>query len=85
LHVILLLYKVGIHFTQPLDRLQNIDVGRHWLQEYFFTFDGAVNRGVSQIFLDTAIFLCYVNALQELMINIKQLSTNSQRTAYQML
>jgi hypothetical protein len=76
---------VGIHFTQPLNRLQNIDFGRHWLQEYFFTFDGAANRGISQVFSDTAIFLGYVNLLQDLMIYIEQLSTNSQRTAYQML
>jgi hypothetical protein len=68
-----------------LNRLQNVDVGRQGLQGYFFTFDGAANRRVPQIFLDTAIFPCYANGLQELTINIKQQSTNSQRTAYQML
>ena len=68
-----------------LNRLQNVDVGRHGLQGYFFTFDEAANRRVPQGFLDAAMFLCYVNGLQELSINIKQQSTNSQRTAYRML
>ena len=54
-----------------LNRLQNVDVGRYGLQGYFFTFDGAANRQVPQRFLDTAMFLCYVNGLQELTINIK--------------
>ena len=68
-----------------LNRLQNVDVGRHGLQDCFFTFCGAVRRRVPQRFLDTAMFLCYVNNLQELTINIKPQSTNSQLTACQML